>query len=177
MGSERILRLKDAVEKSVEATRAARLRADKRRATRRGCNGLPEDEFKLVDGDWDRKRFTVRDVERWFTDQTREVFGEGMTVPQWRLKEKKLAKLMLDEFGAAMLEGVVVWLFRNWDGLVERSRGRLLGIPTIELLWSRRTTYISQLQKEQMAYRPDPLQSSRNADEFMDPEGTPDVGW
>lgn len=177
MSNERILRLKRALEESKESTEAARLRSHKRRAARRGRKGSESDDLERAKAVTRRNRSTVNDVERWFVEQVDEVFGAAMSMPKWRMKEKKLAKLMLDEFGADVLQGVVLWIFSNWDGLVEKSRGKLLGIPTIELLWARRATYIPQMQKEKMGYRPDPLQSARNADEFVEPKGTPDIGW
>jgi hypothetical protein len=55
--------------------------------------------------------------------------------------------------------------------MVKKSRGRLVGAPTLGLFWSMRETVFAEVQvgKRQVA--------AKNSDEYTDDDGSPDAGW
>jgi hypothetical protein len=118
------------------------------------------------------------EVEKWFRHGIREVYGENYLVSAWNVKHRVLAKKLLAEYGDDLTERGVGWFCRNWKRLVSNSNGRLIGCPTVQLLWAMKDQVFGEVQKELMGIK-DEKGKEKNRDEFRADEAkdNKDLGW
>lgn len=109
-------------------------------------------------------------VEDWFRYGLSALFGQTFIVPKWTVKQKTLAKWMLEQYGPELTQAGVVYFCDNWNNLVRSSRGRLSGAPTVNLLWAMRERIFADVQSGKKQVDP------ANKDEFRK-DDSPDSGW
>jgi hypothetical protein len=120
-----------------------------------------------------KRRINSTDVERWFLSGIRSLYGDKFIIPKWSVKQRTLAKKLIDIYGPELVEKAVRYLCGNWDSIVEKSRGSLSGAPTVNLLWGMKERVFADVQ----APRKPGKGSRRDADEYSDEEDAPTVGW
>ena len=116
------------------------------------------------------KSVTASAVEAWFKSGVSELFGPTFIVPKWTVKQKTLAKWLLEQYGPELTQAGVVYFCDNWNNLVKSSRGRLSGAPTVNLLWAMRERIFADVQSGKKQVDP------ANKDEFRK-DDSPDSGW
>lgn len=89
------------------------------------------------------------DVYNWFKDAMADTeWGKDLQVSRWEGKQRTLAMRLLDEWGSELVKEAVFHFHREWMDYCEKSKGRLRGIPSIELLYSMRSAIFGQVQLE-----------------------------
>lgn len=113
------------------------------------------------------------DVEQWFRDGIWELYGRKFIIPSWTVKQKTLAKRLLTAYGPELTQSAVAMLCSGWNDMKRKSRGRLSGAPTINLLWGMRERVYADVQN--VGVEDD--QSPENSDEYREGDGGSDIGW
>lgn len=113
-------------------------------------------------------------VRGWFVSGVRKIRSDKHIVGRWTAKERKLARLLLDDYGSQLVEAAVAHFCANWKGYVDKSNGRLSGDPTVNLLWAMREQVFPVVQSP----TPARVRARKNADEY-DPESDSGsgIGW
>ena len=63
---------------------------------------------------WSKKTgVNVSDVERWFRLAMFQRYGD-IKISSWAVKQKSLARKMLDEYGAELVEKTIALFFAKW---------------------------------------------------------------
>ncbi len=115
-------------------------------------------------------------VEEWFTEELRELYGVAFIIPRWTVPQKTLAKRLLNTYGPELVRQAVGYLAKHWKMMVKQSKGGLSGVPTVNLLWGMRERVFGEVQgidnRPAMEARPE------NSDEWR-PGGDRDgkIGW
>ena len=117
------------------------------------------------------------DVHRWFKVALRKQFGKSFIVGAWNIKQKTLAKQLIDEYGPELMAIAVEYFVDNWDDIVDKSGGRLRGVPTVNLLWGMRDQIFGAVQTLGRRRSKPPKAEKKNSDEFKGKDGKPVVGW
>jgi hypothetical protein len=112
------------------------------------------------------------DVERWFRMGLSDLFGPKYIVPKWTVKQRKLAKDLLGIYGRELTKLAVEYYCSNWNEMVNQSRGRLSGAPTVNLFWSMRERLFAEVQNGKTV-----IVAPKNRDEFRSDDGSPESGW
>ena len=112
------------------------------------------------------------DVERWFRVGLADLVGAGYIVPKWTVKQRKLAKDLLGIYGRDLVKSAVEYYCSNWNEMVQHSRGRLSGAPTVNLFWSMRERIFAEVQNGKTV-----IVAPKNRDEFRSDDGSPESGW
>ena len=107
-------------------------------------------------------------LEDWFKTQIYLVYGEGVITKKWGVKERTLAKKLVNNYGKDMTEEVIKSYVEAWPQMVMQSRNRLFGLPTINFLWSAQDRFFGAHQVTQPAISP------ARKDEFRDVEDDDD---
>ena len=116
-------------------------------------------------------------VEQWFTEELRELYGSDYIISRWTIPQKTLAKRLLDTYGPDLVRQAVSYLAKHWKLMVKRSKGSLSGVPTVNLLWGMRERVFAEVQgvdnTPAMEDRPE------NSDEWRPGEdrGDSKIGW
>jgi len=110
----------------------------------------------------------------WFKDALLRLNGKQFIISPWTVKQKKLAKDLLKIYGAPLVKKAVDWFCDNWGEIVDKSRGRLRGAPSIGLLWSMREMVFGEVQGAHNGRRRP--SGGRGFDEWKDDGGNV-VGW
>lgn len=177
MSREALSKLRARVAKVAENTRQVRAEVEVKREERKVepfsrrppapvLTLVPVEAEKVV-----RKRaVTASTVEDWFKGGLTVLFGPSFIVPKWTVKQKTLAKWLLDQYGAELTESGVSYFCENWQNFVKSSRGRLSGAPTVNLLWAMRERIFADVQSGNKQVDP------ANKDEFRK-DDSPDSGW
>ena len=111
-------------------------------------------------------------VEAWFREGVVGIYGRNFVIPKWTVKQRKLAKMLLETYGESLVKNAVVHFCKTWDTMVRDSRGRLSGAPTVNLLWGMRERVFADVQNKDRK-----IVARKDSDEFKGDEGAPDVGW
>ncbi len=153
-----------------EATRQVRAEVEVKREERKATQSVAQ-PLVLEPSAPKAKPVTATQVEAWFKAGLQELYGPAFVVSRWTVKEKSLAKRLLEDYGSDLVEKAVKSYCQDWDKLVKRSRGRLNGAPTFGLFWAMRNEIFGSVQvgKRQVA--------AKNSDEYTDDDGSPDAGW
>lgn len=106
---------------------------------------------QLTNGGQEPERVvTSNDVREWFRAELVNSYGDKLTLPPekewWTLKERSLAKKLLNSYGRDLVQRALAHLCDNWDRWVAESEGRLSGIPTIGYLWTFRERIFAAVQ-------------------------------
>tara|TARA_Y100000310_G_C20606440_1_gene775725 strand:- start:453 stop:986 length:534 start_codon:yes stop_codon:yes gene_type:complete len=75
----------------------------------------------------------------------KEIYGE-VRMKSWGVKERTLAKKMILNYGRELTEEVIKTFVDSWPEMVNTSRGRLRGLPTINFLWSAQDRFFGEAQ-------------------------------
>lgn len=108
--------------------------------------------------------------------------GSGSGVLGWCHPEKKCARMLLVKYGAGVVEKVVGWYCDNWDALKKNSDGRLIGAPSVRLLWASRDMFFSEEAmsgKKVKVKKPKPKPKKHMVGEYDAERSSksPRVGW
>lgn len=118
------------------------------------------------------KQINSTNVEQWFRDGVWALYGKKFIIPSWTVKQRTLAKRLLTAYGPELTKDAVDLLCSGWRSMVSKSRGRLSGAPTVNLLWGMRERVYADVQnKGKEEGRPE------NSDEYHEDDGGNDVGW
>lgn len=152
-----------------EATRQVRAEVEAKREARKATQSVAP-PLVLEPSAPKEKPVTATQVEAWFKAGLQELYGPTFVVARWTVKEKALAKRLLEDYGPELVDKAIKAYCQDWEGLVKRSRGRLNGTPTFGLFWAMRNEIFGSVQvgKRQVA--------AKNSDEYTD-DGSPDAGW
>jgi hypothetical protein len=120
------------------------------------------------------KPVNATDVERWMREGILELYGDSFIIAKWTVKQKTLAKKLLSIYGAKMTETAVRMYCKEWPEMVANSNGRVKGQPTINLLWALKDRVFAEVQGADAFHT---KISKKNSDEFVEDDGTPDIGW
>lgn len=123
----------------------------------------------VLDAEEPRRACNAADVERWLREGTVALYGPKFVVPRWTVKQRTLAKNLLLAYGEELVERAVEYYCQTWRDRVNKSRGRITGAPTINLLWAMREVVFAEVQVG-------PKVEPKNADEYRQ-DGSPDSGW
>ena len=93
-----------------------------------------------------RKPSLTADLECWFKTQVFLVYGDNVITKKWAVKERTLAKKLVETYGREMTDKVIKNYVEAWPQMVVQSRGRLYGLPTINFLWSAQDRFFGQAQ-------------------------------
>lgn len=107
-------------------------------------------------------------LEDWFKTQIYLVYGEGVITKRWGVKERTLAKKLVNNYGKDMTEQVIKSYIEAWPSMVMQSRNRLFGLPTINFLWSAQDRFFGAHQVTQ------PDVANVRKDEYRDVEDDDD---
>lgn len=167
---DKLRRLRDRAAASKARTAAASKARGERRAKRKGRVPVLPEEMPSDD-----KPINSTDVKRWFDEGVLKLRGSNWVIPSWTVKERSLAKRILADYGPELTEKAVAHFCSTWEATCRRSNGRLVGDPSVNLLWAMRTQVFPVVQGAK------PL-DAKNADEHdaaMVESDTPDdeVGW
>ena len=101
-------------------------------------------------------------LEHWFKAQISETYGQSVITKRWGVKERTLAKKLVNTYGKDMTEQVIKAYVEAWPSMVLKSRNRLFGLPTINFLWSAQDQFFGAHQVTQ------PAVNSNRKDEYQD---------
>jgi hypothetical protein len=85
-------------------------------------------------------------VERKMIDAIKATFGEGVVTKKWGVKERALAKKLIETYTQEMTEQVIERFVAEWPTMMRQSRGRLYGLPTINFLWATQDRFFGAAQ-------------------------------
>jgi hypothetical protein len=170
MSRAKLEALRQKVVSQAQQTKQVRAEVEAKREERKAVQSVAREPLHL-DNEPAKKKVNATQVERWFSDGVKEIYGPTFVVARWTVPQKALAKRLLDEYGADLVEKAVFSYCKGWEAMVKKSRGRLVGAPTLGLFWSMRETVFAEVQvgKRQVA--------AKNSDEYTDDDGSPDAGW
>lgn len=129
------------------------------------------------------KKVNSVDVEKWMRQGIYDLYGKRFIIPRWNVKQRTLAKKLLQIYGADLTEKAVKYYCDDWANLVQRSKGKIYGAPTINLLWGMRETIFAQVQNAELMNRQnstlaDEKQSKVNSDEYnAENDKSKGLGW
>ena len=167
MSREKLLALRKKAMESKARTEAVREDRVAKKAKRKAPPRVSE-----MTASQRRRKTNSTHVEAWFREGLFDLYGKRFVVPQWTIKQKKLAKSLLEIYGEALVNEAVAHFCKTWDNVVGNSNGRLSGSPTINLLWGMRERVFGDVQNKGRK-----IESRKNSDEFKGDSGAPDVGW
>ena len=181
-GRSKLLALRNKVSKSIERTQKVKAEVEAKRASKKVVHEKVPEKKDLLDkmGQVQVSRTVVRRkvnataVEGWFKDGIRKLYGDNFVIPYWTVKQKTLAKRLLGIYGEDLVRDAVEHYCSNWPKMVQESRGRIKGAPTINLLWSIREWMFAEVQE---AGKANAQLSPKNSDEFIEEEKSPTIGW
>lgn len=118
-------------------------------------------------------------IHGWFREQLVKRHGSGYPRSSWAAKQRTLAMGILKQYGEKMTYDLIVHMFDRWDDLCAQSRGKLTGVPTIELLWGMRERLVGEIMTKGTAA---PVGQVRRValqqGEYRKPEDDgPKTGW
>lgn len=96
-------------------------------------------------------------------------FGDGVVTKKWSVKERALAKRLLESYSLEMTEQVIEQFVAEWPNMMRQSRGRLYGLPTINFLWATQDRFFGAAQLGQ-----NPSANPANIDEYQGVEDEDD---
>lgn len=73
-------------------------------------------------------------------------FGDGVITKKWSVKERSLAKKLVEAYTLEMTEEVIKRFVEEWPNMMRQSRGRLYGLPTINFLWAAQDRFFGAAQ-------------------------------
>ena len=111
-------------------------------------------------------------LEDWFKTQVYLVYGQDIITKKWGVKERTLAKKLVEAYGKDLTESVIKSFIEQWPQMVVQSRGRLYGLPTINFLWSTQDRFFGQAQIPNQ-----PAVSPSRLDEYREEEDEEEDGW
>jgi len=113
---------------------------------------------------------SATDVEIWFKLGITKLAGQEIIISEWSLKEKTLAKKLLNAYKPELVEKAVEYMCDNWEML---KRKGLYGVPNVSLLYGMRHTIFSAIQVESV------VMNKKDSDEFDGEKAkkAPRVGW
>lgn len=118
---------------------------------------------------------TSTDVFAWFVEGMAKLHGRKIVVCAWTIPQKTLAKKLLQAYGEELVHKAVDRFCSTWNEIVQGSRGRLTGAPTINLLWGMRERIFADIQIDKPAKMVKLDQRERG--EYEKPKDAPVVGW
>lgn len=162
MSRAKLEALRQRVVSQAEQTKQVRAEVEAKREERKATQSVAREPVNKI---------TSTQVEKWFAEGVRGIYGPSFVIARWTVAQRTLAKRLLDEYGADLVEKAIISHCKGWEAMVKRSRGRLVGAPTLGLFWSMRETVFAEVQvgKRQVA--------AKNSDEYTDDDGSPDAGW
>ena len=101
-------------------------------------------------------------LENKMIDAIKATFGDGVITKKWSVKERALAKRLLDAYSLEMTEQVIEQFVSEWPNMMRQSRGRLYGLPTINFLWATQDRFFGAAQLGQ-----NPSVNPANIDEYQ----------
>lgn len=117
------------------------------------------------------------EVEGWFREELFTLYGLGYMTSRWTVKERTLAKKLLDTYGAELTERAVRYFVRDWPSLVARSNGKVKGAPNIGFMWGARAMVFGEVQGAAInAAKASPKADRKNADEYRESDDA-NIGW
>lgn len=187
MGLGKLAVLKKRIPQIKEVTEKSRLAKRERQAERRKEKEkakTPDFELEHPEcGQTAEKVLTYKQVQAWLREGIAKRISWSISIPAdcewWGIKQKALARKLLDAYGGELVEKTIFYLCDNWEDMVRDRYMKFSGKPTIELIWAFRETLFTDAERnkpyvsppKRAAYRPE-----RNADEFKDP-GAVGHGW
>ena len=172
----KLLALRKRVAEATEKSKSDQKRKKKRRAE---CKEKRRDEFFLdpnayQDREPERKKLpNSSDVWQWFYERLKKKCGDNYVVQAWTTPQKTLAKKLLNVYGEELVKKAVDYLFNVWDDMVQDSRGRLSGEPTVNFLWGARERVLADVQSGRKPER----RRRREHGEYIGKTNTPGIGW
>lgn len=88
---------------------------------------------------------TVR-LEALMVESIKAQFGDGVVTKKWSVKERTLAKKLVNAYTLEMTEEVLKSFVNEWPNMMRQSRGRLYGLPTINFLWATQDRFFGAAQ-------------------------------
>ena len=133
-----------------------------------------------------KKRLNSTKVQRLMRECLEEAYGDTVTIPGnrewWGVKERTLAKKLLEMYGWDEVEKAVKYMCVNWEKMVDASDGILRGIPTINILFASRNIIFADaalrrgfVKRKRFARKND--DSNKDFDEYVDPGEDVGHGW
>ena len=168
-GKKRLLALRQRVKKANQRTLETREEVRAKRASRRRPQAQPDEVFERP-----KRPANSTTVYGWLKGELKAKYGQGFIIPDWSVKQKTLAKKILNTYGEDLTKEAVEHFVSNWDGYVEGSRGRLKGVPNINLFYGMREMVFGEVQTKHIKKT-----KTKDSDEHSDEsaENAPNVGW
>lgn len=167
---EKLLALKRRIEDVRQKTAEAKVEVKERRAKAREQKA---EKFSLDVQEQEKPKKVVnsRNVKQWFDDGLLRLYGPQFIVPKrWTVPQQALAKRMLEDYGEDLVEKAVGYFCDSWQETVRKSRGRIGGCPSVNLLWAMRDIVFTEAQTGKTA-------SAKDSDEYAGDKGLPKIGW
>lgn len=171
-GRSKLKALKAKAKASKEATDKARVESQERRSKRKPPPKVGTEEYEAATYR-SRKRVSATHVEAWFRESLFDLYGRKFVIPKWTMKQKTLAKRLLEAYGGDLVREAVDHFFKTWDNMVANSKGKLTGAPTVSLLWGMRERVFADVQNKGRKAGV----ARKDTDEFREDGDSPDVGW
>lgn len=108
-------------------------------------------------------------LEKLMVECIRVEFGEGVITKKWGVKERSLAKKLIETYSTELTEKVIKGFVAEWPNMLRQSRGRIYGLPTINFLWGAQDRFFGAAQLNQS-----PQSSPANIDEYRVMDETDD---
>ncbi len=168
-GKKRLLALRQKVKKANQRTLEVREEVRIRRAGRQRRQVDPSEGTERP-----KRPANSTTVYGWLKGELKAKYGQGFIIPDWSIKQKTLAKKILNTYGEDLTKEAVEHFVLNWDGYVEGSRGRLKGVPNINLFYGMREMIFGEVQTKHIEKK-----KAKDSDEHSDEsaENAPSVGW
>jgi hypothetical protein len=182
--------LKQLSRDSSERALAAQVKTEEKREKRKKVKVEKQKaevpDFALEVGQRKPKLVNSVQVEDWFRDGLKLLYGGKLELPQrgkwWTVGERRNAKRLLDMYGEDLVHKAVLHLCATWTQRVEASEGRLAGIPSIGYLVVAKNTVFAEAQgltavPQRVKAKGSKRKQSKDSDEYRPPETPIDVGW
>lgn len=173
-----LARLKKKVRSEKAKSAKIKIEAETKRAARKKRRADNPPEELVMTHPEPVKPINSGDVMRLFKEETKKLIESKnlwtFKVPGWGPKQYAFASKLLDEFGPDLTLDAVRYFCQNWDSIVQKSRGRLDGVPTIALMYAMRERIFgaAQLEKEGVKFG-----SKKESDEYKGDPKAPKIGW
>lgn len=164
---KRLVNLKRVVEDAQRKTSEAREQKVEKRAEKLVLHPTEQKSEK--------KPANANDVFKWFVDGMAKLHGRKIVLCAWTIPQKTLAKRLLQAYGEDLTQRAVDYFCTSWNEIVQSSRGRLTGAPTVNLLWGMRERIFADIQidKPSKVAKVD----NRERGEYKKTRDAPIVGW
>jgi hypothetical protein len=177
---------RDSSERTLVAQAKTEEKREKRKREKEAKPKAEVPKFALEVGQDKPKLVNSVQVEDWFRDGLKLLYGGKLELPQrgkwWTVGERRNAKRLLDMYGADLVRKAVLHLCATWPQRVEASEGRLAGIPSIGYLVVAKNTVFAEAQglvavPQRGKAKGSKRKQSKDSDEYRPPETPIDVGW